>query len=280
MDSAQIQIWTVELDLLKKFMEVCDKYGLRYYPCGGTLLGCIRHGGFIPWDDDIDIDMPRKDFEKLAQVAEKEFREPYFFQTAHTDPGYFSGHAKLRNSNTTGMIPEDAMFSYNKGIFIDIFPLDFIPDSQWKAIGFCAVISVFRNVIILGSPAYHAYPHRPVGKILRPFCLLFYSLFGIRKLSACYDRLCRKYEKNTGLKRIAPVSAFPSRRSVWWDKELYDHTEMRAFEHLTIPVSSAYDVILKQQFGDYWIPHKEESQHRILYMDANISYRDYEKIRK
>lgn len=276
MDAKQKSVWEIELDLLSKFMEICDKYQLRYYPCGGTLLGCIRHGGFIPWDDDIDIDMPREDFERLASVAEQEFQHPYFFQTAHTDPGYFSGHAKLRNSDTTGMIPEDAMFQYNKGIFIDIFPLDFIPDNQLEAKYFCAKIAAFRNAIILGSPAYHAYPHRIIGKLLRPLCKMMYSLVGIENLSRFYDHLCRKYEKNTGLHRIAPISAFPTRSSVWWNKKLFAQTEKRSFECLTIPVPSTYDTILKQQFGEYWIPQKENSQHTVLRMDPNIPYQNYE----
>lgn len=280
MHTKKKRIWAVELDLLKKFMEVCDKYHLRYYPSGGTLLGCIRHGGFIPWDDDIDIDMPREDFEKLAAVADKEFLSPYFLQTAHTDPGYFSGHAKLRNSNTTGMIPEDAMFDYNKGIFIDIFPLDFIPDNCLRAKYFCSKVAVFRNVIILGSPAYDAYPHRIIGKILRPLCKFIYVSAGIRRLSGLYDRLCRKYEKEISFKRIAPISAFPMRDKVWWDKKLFAQTEKRAFAHLMIPIPSSYDTILKQQFGAYWIPKKEESQHSTLCMDPDTPYRDFEEFRK
>lgn len=276
MDTPHNDVWQIELDLLCKFMEICDKYQLRYYPSGGTLLGCIRHGGFIPWDDDIDIDMPREDYEKLSSIVKQELQYPYFFQTADTDPGYFSGHAKLRNSKTTGMIPEDAMFHYNKGIFIDIFPLDFIPDSQLKAKCFCMKIAIFRNIIILGSPAYHAYSHRIIGKILRPFCKIIYSLAGIKRLSRAYDHLCRKYEKNISLNRIAPVSAFPTRSSVWWDKRLFFKTERRPFEDLVIPIPSAYDTILKQQFGEYWIPRKESSQHTVLHMDSRTPYQDYE----
>lgn len=81
------EVWAVELDLLKEFKRVCNKYDLKYCADGGTLLGAIRHQGFIPWDDDLDIAMLRKDFEKLNEVAPAEFKKPYFWQTEETDKG-------------------------------------------------------------------------------------------------------------------------------------------------------------------------------------------------
>ena len=92
------EVWAVELDLLKEFKRVCNKYDLKYCADGGTLLGAIRHQGFIPWDDDLDIAMLRKDFEKLNEVAPAEFKKPYFWQTEETDKGSARGHAQLRYS--------------------------------------------------------------------------------------------------------------------------------------------------------------------------------------
>ena len=101
------EVWAVELDLLKEFKRVCNKYDLKYCADGGTLLGAIRHQGFIPWDDDLDIAMLRKDFEKLNEVAPAEFKKPYFWQTEETDKGSARGHAQLRNSDTTGIIKNE-----------------------------------------------------------------------------------------------------------------------------------------------------------------------------
>ena len=94
------KIWAVELDLLDQLDRVCQKYDIPWYLSGGSLLGAVRHHGYIPWDDDIDLMMYRKDFDRLCEVAEDEFAEPYFFQTEETDPGAMRGHAQLRNSST------------------------------------------------------------------------------------------------------------------------------------------------------------------------------------
>ncbi|MDR2410347.1 MAG: LicD family protein, partial [Bacteroidales bacterium] len=122
------KVWYIELDILKEFIKVCNKYNLRYFADGGTLLGAIRHKGFIPWDDDIDIAMLREDYDKLVKIGPKEFKHPYFFQTPYTDKYYYQGHAKIRNSNTTGISRHEFNKKFNRGIFIDIFPLDNIPD--------------------------------------------------------------------------------------------------------------------------------------------------------
>ena len=122
-DEMRKKIWAIELDLLLKIDEVCKKYGLKYYLFWGSLLGAVRHKGFIPWDDDTDIVMPRSDDEALL-LHQNEFRSPYFLQTPYSDKGYYYSHARLRNSNTSAI---DSPFKYqgfNMGIFIDIQPID------------------------------------------------------------------------------------------------------------------------------------------------------------
>jgi lipopolysaccharide cholinephosphotransferase len=126
------ELWAVELDLLAEFDRVCKKNSITYTADGGTLLGAVRHHGFIPWDDDIDIAMLRSDYEKLNGIAKEEFKDPYFWQTEETDPGSMRGHAQLRNSNTTGMLKSelDRNIMYNQGVFIDVFPFDNVPDDS------------------------------------------------------------------------------------------------------------------------------------------------------
>ena len=82
----QKKIWAVELDLLKEFFRVCRKYDIKAHVCLGTLLGAVRHKGFIPWDDDVDVWMTRAEFRRFESVAAREFSHPYFFQTLKTDP--------------------------------------------------------------------------------------------------------------------------------------------------------------------------------------------------
>lgn len=125
------EVWAIELDLLNEIIRVCVKYDIRYYAIGGTLLGAIRHEGFIPWDDDIDIAMSREDYDKLCLVAQKEICEPYFCQTIQSDYGS-RPFIRVRNSQTTGIQRQEvgSKVPYNQGIFIDIFPWDNIPEDK------------------------------------------------------------------------------------------------------------------------------------------------------
>ncbi len=81
------ELWAVELDLLEKFQELCRKHELRYFAIGGTLLGAVRHKGFIPWDDDIDLAMPLNDYLKLIEIEPKELKYPYFLQNYRMEKG-------------------------------------------------------------------------------------------------------------------------------------------------------------------------------------------------
>ena len=120
------RIWAVLLDMYLSFAEVCEKYGLKYFVIGGTLLGAIRHEGFIPWDDDLDVGMMREDYEKFLRIASNEFQEPLFFQTPYTDDGYFVSWVKIRNSSTTGLSRATCHRRFNQGLYLDIFPIDYI----------------------------------------------------------------------------------------------------------------------------------------------------------
>ena len=123
------KLWAVGIDLLIQFDKVCREHNLRYSLAFGTLLGCIRHDGFIPWDDDIDVFMPREDYE-LLKGYQSCFKDPYYLQFPGFDHDYSFSFAKLRNSNTSGVSYPFRYASFNQGFFIDIFPLDnFIPEN-------------------------------------------------------------------------------------------------------------------------------------------------------
>ena len=118
------KIQAIELDLVAKFDVFCKKFNLHYFLIGGSLLGAVRHHGFIPWDDDMDIILPRKDYDRMLKLAPQYFKNQYFFQTIETDPEFCYLHARLRNSNTSAIDRPFSFQNYNHGIFIDILPLD------------------------------------------------------------------------------------------------------------------------------------------------------------
>ena len=125
------KVWAKELEILNKFAEVCERHGLKWFASGGSLLGAVRHKGYIPWDDDIDVQMIVDDYEKFCAIAPEELK-PYFWQECRTEPGYSPTHGKIRDPRTTGATLVEREYSPDsmcKGIFIDIFPLYYIPDN-------------------------------------------------------------------------------------------------------------------------------------------------------
>lgn len=118
------KIWAISLDMLIQVDRICRKHNLKYLMAFGSLLGVIRHCGFIPWDDDLDICMPREDYEKFIMLAKDELPFPYFLQLPGHDNDYFFSFAKLRNSNTTCISSAFRYCKFNQGIALDIFVLD------------------------------------------------------------------------------------------------------------------------------------------------------------
>lgn len=111
-------------EILDEIVRICEEENLTYYLAGGSVLGAIRHGGFIPWDDDIGIMVPREDYEKFAEACKRKLNSNYFYQSIDTDARYVKRFAKVRKNNT---IFQEKMFNgiqQHNGIYVDIFPLD------------------------------------------------------------------------------------------------------------------------------------------------------------
>ena len=122
------KLFAVLLDILLKIDSVCKKHNIKYFIHGGTLIGALRHGGIIPWDDDVDIAMFREDYEKFLSLS-NEFEYPYFLQTPYTDKGFFWSNPAVRNCSTTAVSPFFAYQPMNHGAFVDIFVIDNIIDT-------------------------------------------------------------------------------------------------------------------------------------------------------
>lgn len=119
-----VELQGIELEILREVKRICNKYKLEYYLIGGTLLGAIRHKGFIPWDDDIDIAMPRKDYEKFIRLCDEELDGKYYLDYITTQDIYVNSFVKIRKANTFVNEKHISEIKCKKGIFIDIFPLD------------------------------------------------------------------------------------------------------------------------------------------------------------
>ena len=261
------KVWAVQIELLNKLLEVCNKHNLQIWAEGGTLLGTVRHNGFIPWDDDIDVVMLREDYDKLVQIAPEEFDHPYFFQCGYTEKLYPRGHAQLRMDGTTAILPYPAFVDTHQGIFIDIFVLDAVPDNDDE----------MRRQIMERNAMFDKMQHVFPFDFLHMFRSL--SLLRYRRnfvdLFSRYEELFKRYrvEDNEFVSLHSFLVDFDRflRKKQW-----YNETIQMPFEDIMLPVPIGYNEILSKQYGDYMSPKKSPSNHGGFWkLDAETPYSDY-----
>lgn len=275
-ESTKIQ-QKVQLDLLDKFNQICKRYNLRFFMIYGSLLGTVRHKGFIPWDDDIDVAMPREDYDKLLKIAEDVFEYPYFLQTPENDTDvFYGGYSKLRNSATTGMEPRNWKHNCNQGIWLDVFPLDKCYDNEqknnelWSKIHDCQqmlFVSIYRRKIAewqLSDQEWEA---------LRNEALKYPKEHWYAMLGGLL-RQCETIESPYLAIKARYMAAHPR---MFWAEDFSDCI-MMDFEGLKVPVPVGYQRCLEMTNGkrymiypqsDYRVPH-----HRGLF-SAEVPFSKY-----
>jgi len=275
--------WAVMLDLLVEFDRVCRKNGIQYFASGGTFLGAVRHKGFIPWDDDIDVMMTRENYKRLCEIGPREFKHPYFLQNKYTDPCCCDLMSKLRNSDTTALMTNElgSRIKYNKGIFIDIFPLDNVPDDLSERENFLNEIEVAKKQFFQIGKSLGIYtPERlQPKKFVKE--LLFSLLANKRKRNiSCYWEKLKELENILDRYNQEDSKYFYSFVFDYEEKELKQRmcykkiTEM-PFEFIKIPAGTNYDVALTDKYGDWRTFVKGTSFHSDIFFDTDNSYLKY-----
>lgn len=263
----------VGLDILKEFIRVCDLMDLKYYLAYGTLIGAVRHEGYIPWDDDVDVYMPRPDYEIFMKDGKKYLKDNYFVQNNDTDPEYLLRFAKLRDSNTTLIEEEYKNYTINHGIFIDIFPLDgyqkgkdFILDMRVKPKAFEESDS--ENKFKDGFAAFNMKIIQKIGPILN-------KKINLEKTMNSYEERAKKFSyKNSDYvaEMVGSIYLVPMK------KEVFGEGKLMKFEDIYARVPDDYDTCLRLLYGDYKkLPPKDqrEPHHNFVAMDTEKSYWEY-----
>ena len=271
------KLWSVEMDLAKRLLEVCKKHHLRIWADGGTLLGAVRHNGFIPWDDDMDFAMMRDDYNRLIEIGPKEFQEPYFFQSIYSDNTWGS-MIKIRNSNTS-MI--DSTYkewkNRNYGVCIDVFVLDAIPENDNSFKKEFEIVQRKRRLLTrygVYKPKYES-----IRAIIRTLYVKLYFLmndyYNVQKsivdLLSSYEIAKHQYCTLIDFYAASYYSIEKvNRRECAW----YHETIELPFFDMMIPVPKDYHKLLTCLYGDYMTPIKGRSIHSIICYDCDKSYKE------
>jgi len=255
------------LTMAKDFHQICVDNNLKYYMLGGTMLGAVRHKGFIPWDDDMDFGMPREDYDRFISISKQILPNHYelrFYKNAENSPMHY---AKFIDNRTT--LIEAPYRNYVEGLYIDIFPLDGAGNGSFSDRMRMKRINFLQGLII-----NHCTTREKTGfrKVLKAYAQM-------RNL----DSLHASVEKLMTAKKLSESTLIANYLGAWAEKEIMPKEVMGtprlySFEDTEFYGSNNADAYLTSLYGDYMrLPPKEKQvfKHNYFYLNYNLPYRDY-----
>ncbi len=249
------KIQKTQLEILEAFIGVCEKYNLSYFMLGGTGIGVVRHNGFIPWDDDIDVAMPREDYDRFLAVIDEEIGDKYRILTPLVDKNYACNVTHLQKKGTKFVPYVSRKMKCELCIDIDIFALDHMPDDPVKRKRQLRKTWFLNKLIFLcGTPA-PIIPLKGAKKIIAQI-ICACAHFGLKVLHISPQFLYKcllKEAKRYNNEKTEYINAFEvtmSHSAYISEKELYPLRKMQ-FEHLMVNMPNDYDTYLRRLFGDY-----------------------------
>ena len=261
-----------ELEILNVIKDICYRNNIKFSLYAGSALGAVRHKGFIPWDDDIDIAMPRKDYIKFKKICKKKLPKRYFLQDYTTDKNFTQTFCKIRDNKTTFVEAGTEDLKMNRGVFIDIFPFDVVPNSKFQ-----------KNLQFLYGSLFLLLARKKATKkegILKYIISCLILGFIPENL---YYRLMNKLEKNISKYKnekneyLFEGSVF-SGLKLFYESNIFDDIIEIKFENTNMPIFKNYDNYLKKQYGDYMkLPPENEQvlKHNPAICDLEKSYKEY-----
>ena len=252
-----------QYELLVEFDRICKKNNLEYFLDGGTLLGAVRHQGFIPWDDDLDVSMFRDDYEKFKEIVKKDLDDRYFFQNYETDNnfGFMFGKLRIKNTKYTERVCKNT--KAQDGIFIDIFPFDTTSadekesEKDFKKVVILRMMLLLKNKYIIETDTFIKKIEKVILKIMSLFVSKQYIIEKINKIASKYK------DVETGYFTNYSTPYFNKSRL---QKKWYNSTKFLKFETKDYPCPSNYNDDLEYIFGDYMTlpPVEKRRSHGII----------------
>ncbi|MGN7147503.1 LicD family protein [Arthrobacter sp. SAFR-179] len=255
-----------QLSILVEIERICRSNGINYFAIAGTLLGAVRHKGFIPWDDDIDLGMLRSDYERFVACAKNDLGEDYFLQTWHTDPAFGLPMAKIRLQGTKLVEAASANVACHQGIFVDIFPFDARPDSRVRRLAHSMSAYILKRVMLDISGYSVGADCPPILRVVLKLVSAAAGLVPKRSLVRLFERQMQQFNGITTEECVTVAGSYGYKRECIkssWTQELTGYS----FESVSVPGFGHADQYLTRLYGDYHeLPpvNKRGSRHGIL----------------
>ena len=260
------------LDMLKWYNIFCRDHGIKYYAVGGTLLGAVRHNGFIPWDDDIDLAMPRDDYEEFERLMENKIYNKYILETYKSiAKDYCYPYDKLYDTTTT--LVEDYRIPLRRGIFLDIFPLDGAGNTEEESNAWCKKINRRYYFYLARMAAVSKRRQEYKNLAIHASRMIPNLIVDNRKFRIKLNEKCKKFNLgnskyagnllgNWGIREVVPV-------------EVIGKPKEYKFEDISILGIEDYDTYLTHIYGNWRnLPPKDKrvSQHNYLHLDLESPF--------
>ena len=234
---------SIQISILSYFHDFCIRNSLRYYLYFGTLIGAIRHHGYIPWDDDIDIIMPREDYEKMIRLMGDESHIQFGLVEFRCQKEYYLPFAKIVSKNT--ILKERVIPDYDIGVYIDIFPLDKLPSSLLHAKAIRFENKVFTRLLQL-----KVYPKHSNKFVPRDIIRWLIKPVPIQALLRIIHKNSIRYAGDKNTNYVSNI-VWPTYKNEILLDEWFSGTELADFEGYHFNIPKDYDKILRSLYGDY-----------------------------